>query len=208
MADFIGTLKAMPQMSGMTNAVEGLVDDAILDLYGKHRWPFLKETDRELSWAASDSKQAFDGIARITSVRYPDSSSQKRPLELLSDDRFAEYKYQNYNMTEIRVWRDAGLAGDKTNIELFAVPGAAVTLECDCYPIPTVADIDLLPGYFRRLVRLMVLSEAPDGRVSVVNIDYAVREAIAREEDMAGEVNYIGPDDHIQGMMRDVNNPS
>jgi len=211
MPDFIETLKGMPQVKGaaMTaDTVRGLVDDAILDLYGKHRWPFLKTVNRSLAWVANTAVQFFPSLSRITAIRYPDSNGQNRPLLLRDDALFTRYQYDNSTTSDTWIWRDAGMSGNKLGIELYAVPTAAKILKVDAYEIPGSSDIDTLPGYFRRLVRMMVLSEIPNSGISVVNVDYSVREAIAREEDMSGEVSSVGMDDHQEAMMRDVNAPS
>ena len=210
MADFITTLKGMPQMQGVNaETIEGLVDDAILALYGVHRWPFLKKVNQTLTWTASAATVSFPGLSRVSTIRYPDTSTKYRPLTMLSDADFARYKYSNSGITKTYVWRDAGLDGNDLTLEIYKPPSSATSLRADYYEMPGSADIDILPAYFRRLVRLMVLSEIPNSGVSVVNIDYQTREAIARSEDEAGgELEYARPDDFIEAVMQDVNNPS
>jgi len=211
MADFMDTLEgnAAVKLGGYSmNTLTALMDDAILALYGYHRWPFLKEVNKTLTWTASAATKSFEGIARITTLRYPDLATKLRPLTLKDDTGFDEYKYNNHAITATNVWRDAGVDSGRLTIELFAVPSTAAALLADVYLMPTSGDIDDLPAHFRRLVRQMILSEVPGSGVSLANVDYAVREAIAREEDMLGDVDYVGPDDHIQATMMEVNNPT
>lgn len=211
MATFEDSLAGNPAIKEAQVPVSALVaytDDAILALYGYHRWPFLKEVNKVLTWTANAVTKQFDGIARITSIRYPDLATQLRPLKLMDDTEFAEFKYTNYSGKKVLAWRDAGESAGNMVIEMFAVPTDAVKLQCDVFHMPTSGNIDDLPGHFRRLVRLMVLSEIPNSGVSVANVDFAVREAISREEDMLGDVDYVGPDAHIQAMLQGVNNPT
>jgi len=210
MASFLTVLKGMPQLQGVPpETVEGLADDALLALYGVHRWPFLKKVNRSLTWTADSATKAFPGIARITTIRYPDTSTQLRPLKFRSDADFAQFKYDNPNPSKTYIWRDAGLDGNDITVELYAVPSSNVALITDFYEIPKVSNLDATPSYFRRLVRLMVLSEIPNSGVTVINVDYQVREAIARAEDEAsGELDYVAPDDFIEATMEGINNPS
>ncbi len=211
MAEFMDTLdgNAAVKLGGYSkNTLVALTDDAILALYGYHRWPFLKEVNKTLTWTASAKTKSFEGIARITTLRYPDTSNKLRPLTLKDDPDFAEYKHNNYAATKTAVWRDAGVDSGMLTIELFAVPSGAAVLQADVYLMPTSGDIKDLPAHFRRLVRAMVLSEVPGSGVSLANVDYAVREAITREEDMLGDIDYVGPDDFIQATMMEVNNPT
>lgn len=211
MAEFMDTLEgnAAVKQSGVSmNTLTALLDDAILALYGYHRWPFLKEVNKVLTWTADAVTKSFEGIARITTLRIPDSSTQLRPLTLKDDTGFDEYKYNNYGITKTNVWRDAGLDSGRLTLELFAVPAGAAALQADVYLMPTSGDINDLPAHFRRLVRQMILSEVPGSGVSLANVDFAVREAITREEDMLGDIDYVGPDDFIQATMREVNNPT
>ena len=211
MADFMDTLEgnaAVKQGGVPKNTLVALMDDAILALYGYYRWPFLKEVNKTLTWTADATTKSFEGIARITTLRYPDTSTRLRPLTLKDDTSFDEYKFNNYSISKTHVWRDAGMDSGRMTIELFAVPSGAVALQADVYLLPTSGDIDDLPAHFRRLIRQMILSEVPGSGVSLANVDYAVREAIAREEDMLGDVDYVGPDDFIQATMMEVNSPT
>ncbi len=211
MADFMDTLEgnAAVKMGGYSkNTLVALTDDAILALYGYHRWPFLKEVNKTLTWTASAKTKSFEGISRITTLRYPDASNKLRPLTLKDDTGFDEFKYNNHAATKTTVWRDAGTDSGRMTIELFAVPAGAPVLQADVYLLPTSGNIKDLPVHFRRLVRQMVLSEVTGSGVSLANVDFAVREAIAREEDMLGDIDYVGPDDFIQATMMEVNNPT
>ena len=211
MANFMDTLvgnAAVKQGGYSMNTLTALMDDAILALYGYHRWPFLKEVNKTLTWTADATTKSFEGISRITTLRYPDTSTQLRPLTLKDDTGFDEYKYNNHAIVETNIWRDAGVDSGRMTIELFAVPSGAVALQADVFLIPTSGDIDDLPAHFRRLIRQMILSEVPGSGVSLANVDYAVREAITREEDMLGDIDYVGPDDFIQATMMEVNNPT
>ncbi len=211
MADFIDTLVGNPVVKGLgvgNNYLMAMIDDAILALYGFYRWPFLKQVNKTLTWTASAATVSFEDIARITTIRHPDTSSQLRPLTLKDDTGFAEYKFQNYGATKPYIWRDAGVDSGRMTIEIFAVPSSAVAFKADVYLMPSSGSIDSLPAHFHRLVRMMILSEIPGSGVSPANVDFAVREAIVREEDMLGDVDYVGADDYIQAQNAGVNNPT
>lgn len=209
MADFIGALRGMPQFKDyQPDSVTQAVQDMVIFLAGAHKWSFLLDANRTLTWVANEPVVTFQGISWISALRYPDTSTSHRPLLLKTDEDFARFKYNNEGLNDTVAWRSAGGTGTTRKIELFKVPTSAVQLKADVYTIPTTGEIDSLPGHFLRLVRLGCLSEVPNSNISVPVFDYAMREQIGRDVDMMGSVEYIPPDDHIEAGMRYINDAS
>ena len=211
MADFITTVRNHPTIkaAGMDqNTVTGLLEDSIGALYGYHRWPFLKRVNEALPWDAGSPTKTFPDVTRIISIRYPEASTRHRPMEFMGDNRFNQFKHTNSEETLPYAWRDAGFDGKDATIEIWKYPSTAVVFLADFYGYPNASDIDALPARFRRLVRQLILAELPNSGVTPINVEYMIRDAIARDELMTGEVDYVGMDDYQDAEMRYINDPS
>ena len=210
MANFIETLKGMPGMAAVTDAtMQGLVSMVVSDLAGRHRWPFLLKVQQSKSWVASTAVQSFPGIARIISIMYPDSGGDYYRLEELSDIEFQTYIEMSPDTADTVVWRDAGMAGNKYQIELYAVPSAAQTIKIDYVELPANDDIDVLPGRFQALVALGVRALAfPEVPFILQNYENAIQQAVAREQDLQGKRYRVGTDPVRASRWRNAFDPS
>lgn len=210
MPDFITTAKGLPGLGTISaQTVEGLAERVVLDITGRHRWPFLLRVQRELTWAANDAVQSFSGIARIWNIMCPDSSGDYYRLTELSDIEFQKYIELNPDITTTDIWRDAGMDGDKYQLELYAAPTSAKTLKVDYTILPNTGSIDTLPARFQRLVVLgMQAMVHPEQPYMIRNYEMGIQEAIAREQDMQGRRWKVGMDNIQAARMRNANNPT
>lgn len=210
MADFVEVLKGMPGMAAVGDAtMQGLVRMVVSDLVGRHRWPFLLKVQQSKAWAASSAVQSFAGVSRIINVMMPDSSGNYYPLEELSDIEFQKRIELYPSTTDTNWWRDAGMSGNKYQIELYAVPSVATTLKIDYIELPANDDIDALPARFQSLVAIGVRAMAnPEIPFLLQNFENAVSQAIAREQDLQGKRYRAGADPVQASRWTNVNNPS
>jgi len=210
MASLIETIRNHPTIKalGVDQAtVTGLTEDAVGALYGFHRWPYLKQVNRTLTWTAGSPTKTFADVVRIISIRYPETSTKHRPMEFMDDNKFNQFKYTNDQETVPYAWRDAGFNGKDATVEIWKYPSSAVVFLADYYAYPNATDFDLLPARFNRLVRQLVLAEIPNSGVTPINVEYMIRDAIARDEIMTGEVDYVGMDSYQDATMRSINDP-
>jgi len=209
-ANFIETLKGMPGMTGIPDvAMQGMVSMVVSDLVGRHRWPFLLKTQQSKAWVANTATQKYPGIARIISIMYPDSNSDYYRLEELSDIEFQKFIELNPDETTPMFWRDAGMAGNQYQIEMYAVPTGAKTLKLDYVELPANDDIDVLPARFQALVALGARSMAhPEIPFLLQNYENAITQTIAREQDLQGRRWKAGVDQVQASRWRNVNDPS
>jgi len=205
--DFKEVLAGMPGAKDLPPATrEGLVNLVVADIAGRHRWPFLLRVQQTYTWAASDSIQSLPGVSRIWNIMYPNDSGDYYPLTELSDTEFQRWIEKNPNETVTRIWRDAGLDGDKYQFELYAAPSAAKTLKIDYTALPAQNNIEDLPYRFRLLVMRGVQAHA--GALSMLDYELEIQRAIAREQDLQGRRSTMGMDPVQASRFRNVNNPS
>jgi len=210
MAEFVEILKGMPGMNNIPDAsMQGMVSMVVSDLAGRHRWPFLLKTQQSKTWAASTATQSYPGIARIINIMYPDSSGNYYMLEEKSDMEFQKRIELEPDATDTTIWRDAGLTGNKYQIELYAVPTSAKTLLMDYVELPANDDITSLPARFQSLVAIGVRSLAnPEIPFLMQNYENAIMTAIGREQDLQGKRWKMGADSIQASRMRNINDPA
>lgn len=207
MADFKTTLSAHPAIKNVVDpaALDGLISDAVLQVSGAHKWPFLFSVNRTLTWTANQTTKTFPDLSFVETVRYPETGGRYRELILKDDSSdFSAFKYNNSGSTRVSVWRNAGATATGRTIELFAVPTTNAALLCDVYTIPNTGQIESLPSFFNKLVRMCILSEIPNSGISVVNYDYSLREAISRYDGMATDHNEVQVDEVFRSRMMGI----
>jgi hypothetical protein len=206
MADIQEVLASMPIVKDMSAAArQDLTDFAAMEVAGAHRWPFLLEVQRSLTWAASDAIQSFADVARIWNIMYPDSSGNYYRLDELSDMEFQSFVERNPSTTNVAIWRDAGMDGNKQQIEIYPVPAAATTLKCDYTTL--VDNIDGLPKRLHMLVVSRIMAQVGNYGAKVA-YERELQMAISREMDLQGKRSHVGQDAVQAARMRYYNNPS
>lgn len=207
MGNFLEVVASMPGLKELTpDAREGLMEQVVSEVSGAHRWPFLLEVQRELSWVASDSIQSFPGISRIWSIMAPDSVGNYYRLEEKSDIEFQQFIEMNPNESQVRIWRDAGLDGNDLQIEMYSVPSSAKTLKVDYTGLPGSGDVSSLPARFQGLIRDGMMAAL--GTFPKTSYMASLQMAIAREKDLQGKRSHVGKDQIQSVRFSNINNPS
>jgi hypothetical protein len=207
MANFIQTAGGLPGLKALSpETLEGLAERALAEVAAAHRWPFLLVAQESKTWAANDSVQGFHGVARLISIMAPDSNGDYYRLKELSDIEFQKFIELNPDHTDMSVWRDAGMDGDKFQIEMYKAPSSAKTLKMDYVKLPTFAEVDSLPARLQMLVmnRMMVYA----GSKGSVDWAYDLQRAVAQEMDLQGKRDRVGRDAIQASRWRNINNPS
>jgi hypothetical protein len=210
MPDFATTIAGLPTLKDVTPETRtGLTQRVVMDLVGRHRWPFLLKVQQEFAWAANATIRSFPGVARIWNIMIPDAGDDYYRLVEQSDVEFQKWIELNPGETTPRIWRDAGMAGDEYQIEMYAEPSSAKTLKIDYTEMPNADNVDTLPGRFQSLVMLGVQAYAhPEVPFLLRNYETAIVEAIAREQDLQGKRWRTGMDPVQAARWRHVNAPS
>lgn len=206
MSDIQEIVASLPGLKDMTPAArQDLTNLAAQEVAGAHRWPFLLQVQQSLTWAASDAIQSFPEIKRIWSIMYPDSDGDYFRLQERSDMEFQSYIENNPDATEPAIWRDAGMDGNKQQIEIYPVPTAVKTLKAD-YTL-LADDIDSLPSRLHSLVvsRMMAMVGNYGAKVSY---ERELQLAISREMDLQGKRSHVARDSHQNSRLSNINNPS
>jgi hypothetical protein len=206
MADIQEIVASLPGLKDMSPAArQDLTDLSAQEIAGAHRWPFLLKVQQSLTWAANDAIQSFPEVSRIWSLMYPDSSGDYYRLEELDDMAFQSYIENNPDATIPAIWRDAGMDGNKQQIEIFPVPTGATTLKAD-YTL--LADnIDSLPSRLHSLVvsRMVAILGNYGAKVAY---ERELQLAISREMDLQGKRSHVARDYIQADRMRNINNPT
>ena len=206
--DFQDMVAGLPGLKDLTAAArDGLTERVLMRIAGAHRWPFLLRVQQSFTWAASDAIQTLTGVSRIWNIMYPDSSGDYYRLTELSDIEFQNWIEQNPDSTTVDVWRDAGLDGSDQQIEIYAVPSSATTLKVDYTMLPSVNDIDDMPGRFQDLVVSGMMAMIGNYGAKVA-FRQDLQDAIAREQDLQGKRSHVGMDPIQASRMRGINSPS
>lgn len=210
MPDFEATAASLPGLKDISpQGRAGLAERVTAEVAGAHRWPFLLKVQEEISWAANDAIQSFAGIQRIFNIMYPGSGGDYYALKEMSDIEFQHFIEVNPSHTDAAIWRDAGMDGNKQQIEIYAAPTSAVTLKVDYNFLPDGSSIDDLPFRFQSLILLGMRAYAqPEIPYLMVNFHNALQMAISREEDLSGRRRTLGRDPVYSSRWRNVNNPS
>jgi len=205
-SDIQEILASMPGLKDLSPAArQDLTTLSAQEIAGAHRWPFLLQVQRSLTWAASDSIQSFAEVARIWSIMYPDTDGNYYRMAELSDMEFQSYIENHPSGTEPVVWRDAGWDGNKQQIEIYPVPAAAKTLKVDYTQL--VDDIDDLPSRMHSLV-ISRMSAMVGNYGAKVAYERELQLAISREMDLQGKRSHVGKDPVQTGRQSHINNPS
>ena len=207
MPSFQDTIAGMPVLKDMTaSSRDGLAERVVMDVIGRHRWPFLLEIQKEFTWDSSTAIMSFDRISRIESIMFQNTSGNWYRLEELSNTEFQRHIEMFPSERLVRWWRDGGFDGDKLNIEVWAVPSASATIKVDFVPYPNTGDIDDLPARFQLLVMKGMQSHV--GTLSTLDYEFEMQRTIAREMDLQGTRDRFGKDAIQSSRMQNVNDPS
>lgn len=207
MPNFIQTVQGMPVLKDLAPpTLEGLAERALAEVSAAHRWPFLLVAQESKTWAASDSVQSFPGVARIISIMAPDSNGNYYRLKELSDIEFQKFIELNPDHTDMSVWRDAGMDGDKFQIEMYKAPSSAKTLKIDYVKLPAYSQIDSLPMRLQMLVMNRMMTYV--GAKPEISWSYDLQRAVAQEMDLQGKRDRVGRDQIQASRWRNINSPS
>lgn len=186
--------------------IDGLIEATVADAAAQHRWTFLKETDRSLTWTSATGKQSFPNLTAIENLEAPDGSNYFQ-LEEMSDQLFKRWKALNPDDTNLRVWRPAGYDGNKLRIEVYGTPAVGTVLKCDYYAFPTVNNQDSLPAYFNLLIIQGV--KAAVGIIGMFDYERQLQRAVTKDQNVnTGKRRRMGRDAIQASRFRNINNPS
>jgi hypothetical protein len=206
MPDFKDLVASAPGLKDLSAAAQDeLIEVAVMDIASAHRWPFLLQVQQEFTWAANTAIQSFSDLFRIWSIMFPDTATNYYRLQELSDIEFQRWIEQYPDDVETRVWRDAGVVGNKQSIEFYAVPTSAKTIKIDYTQLPGGSSIEDLPARFKNLVLHNMMATV--GTYSQFGYTMDLQRAIAREKDLQGKRGVVGRDEIQSSRMRNINNP-